>query len=338
MDRNGGTIDMKIKRIITGARAVLGCAALALSAPAALAQGEAYPARPITILVPFAPGGSSDTIRPIAQKAGEILNATIVIDHRVGAGGNVAALATKQAAPDGYTLFLANNGTLAINTALFPDLRFDPVKDFQAITKLMSFPSVLAVPADLPARNVKELVELGKSRPNGLTYASQGIGSGGHILGEMFRLKTGATLVHVPYRGAGPAVIDLTSGRTDLLFTSYMSAAGQIENGKIRVLGYTSLQRTPVLPNVPTMAEAGFPGTELEIWHGLVAPAGTPEPIVRKLHAAFVQAAKDPAIVKIVEPQAASIATNSPEAFAKEIADDVKNLGKVVRDADIKVK
>src|SRR5690606_37725955 len=150
-----------------------------------------YPSRTITILVPFAPGGSSDTVmRPIAQKAGEILNATIVIDNRTGAGGNVAALATKQAPPDGYTLFMANNGTLAINTALFPDLRFDPVKDFQPITKLVSFPSVLAVPTALPAKDVKELVALAKARPNGLSYASQGVGSGGHILGEMFRLKT----------------------------------------------------------------------------------------------------------------------------------------------------
>jgi len=308
-----------------------------VAASPGLAQTDTYPSRPITILVPFAPGGSSDTIiRPIAAKAAEALGATIVIDNRAGAGGNVAALATKQAAPDGYTLFLANNGTLAINPALFPDLRFDPIKDFAPITLIASFPSVLVVPADSGARSVKDLADLAKTKPAGLNYASQGVGSGGHILGEMFRLKVGAPMIHVPYRGAGPAVTDVVGSRVDLLFTSYISAGEQARGGKLRILGWTAPKRSAVLPEVPTMAEAGFSDVDLEIWHGLVAPAGTPPAIVRKLNEAFVKAARAPDIAQMVAPQAADIVTNTPEEFAKAIAADVERLGKVVRDAGIK--
>jgi tripartite-type tricarboxylate transporter receptor subunit TctC len=305
-------------------------------APSASAQSD-YPSRPITILVPFPPGGSADTvIRPIAQKVGEALKATIVIDNRTGAGGNVAALATKQAAPDGYTLFLANNGTLGINVSLFKELRFDAVKDFQPITPIISFPSVLAVPADLPAKSVKELIELAKSRPNGLNFGSQGVGSGGQILGEMLRLRTGTTMVHVPYRGAGPAVTDLAAGRIDFLFASYISVAGQVEAGKLRLIALTSPKRFPLLPNLPTMAEVGFPDMDVVIWHGMVAPAGTPPAIVRKLNEAFVAAANAPDIVSRVTPQLANIATSSPEAFAKLITDDIALFAKVIREAGIK--
>jgi tripartite-type tricarboxylate transporter receptor subunit TctC len=287
--------------------------------------------------VPFPPGGSSDTvIRPIAQKAAESMKATIVIDNRTGAGGNVAALSTKQAAADGYTLFLANNGTLAINPALFADLRFDPVKDFQPITPVVSFPSVLVVPSASPARSVKELVEFARSKPEGLSFGSQGVGSGGHILGEMLRLQTGTKMVHVPYRGAAPAVTDVAGGRVDFLFTSYISVAGQVQAGTVRMLGWTAHKRSPTIPDVPTMAEAGHPGTELEIWHGLVAPAGTPVAIVGRLNAEFVKAAQAPDIAKMVAPQAADVITSTPEEFGKLIAADIARLGKLVRDAGIK--
>lgn len=314
--------------------------ALTLIAPLGLATTASaqsdYPSRPITILVPFPPGGSSDTVlRPIAAKAAEALKATILIDNRTGAGGNVAALATKQAAPDGYTLFLGNNGTLGINVGLYKELRFDPVKDFQPITPIVSFPSVLAVPADLPAKSVKDLAALAKSRPNGLSFASQGVGSGGHILGEMFRLRTGAPMVHVPYRGAAPAVTDLAAGRTDFLFASYISVAGQVQAGKLKLLALTAPKRSPTLPDLPTMAEAGFQGMDVLIWHGLVAPAGTPPAIVRKLNEAFVAAANAPDIVSRVTPQVAEITTSSPEEFAKQIAADIALFTRVVQEAGI---
>jgi tripartite-type tricarboxylate transporter receptor subunit TctC len=302
----------------------------------AQAQSD-FPSRPITIIVPFPPGGSSDVItRLVAQKLGENLKTSIVIDNRGGGGGVPAALAMKQLAPDGYTLFLSNNGLFAIMPAL-TDIRFDPVKDFQPITPICMFPSVLVVPSGLPARNVKELVELAKSKPGGLNFASQGVGSGGHVLGEMLRMQTRAPFVHVPYRGAGPAVIDLTTGSVDLLFSSYASAISQVQAGKLRVLGWTAPKRSPALPDVPTMAEAGYPGVELVVWHGIMAPLGTPPEIVKKLNDEFAKAAHAPDVVQKAAAQGVEMSTMSPEAFAKLIAGDFDQLGKVIRDAGIKM-
>jgi tripartite-type tricarboxylate transporter receptor subunit TctC len=305
-------------------------------APAASAQ-ESFPTRPITIVVPFPPGGSSDVVtRLVAQRLGENLKTNVVIDNRGGGGGVPAAISIKQTTPDGYTLFLANNGLFAIMPALNADIRFDPIKDFQPVTPLFSFPSVLVVPSTSPARTVKELIELAKSKPGGLNYASQGVGSGGHILGEMLRLRSGAPLVHVPYRGAGPAVQDLAAGNVDLLFSSYVSAIGQVQAGKLRILAWTAARRSPALPDVPTMAEAGYPGVELEIWQGIVAPLGTPPAIVRKLNEEFVKAAKSPDIVAKVAAQAVEMYTTVPEDMTKLLASDIARLGKVIRDAGIK--
>ncbi|MEA2983397.1 MAG: hypothetical protein QOF09_5220 [Alphaproteobacteria bacterium] len=315
----------------------LGCTFLAM-ATAAPAQAQSdFPSRPITIIVPFPPGGSSDVItRLVAQKLGENLKTTIVIDNRGGGGGVPAALAMKQIAPDGYTLFLSNNGLFAIMPAL-TDIRFDPVKDFQPITPLVMFPSVLVVPEGSPARSVKELVELARSKPGGLNFASQGVGSGGHVLGEMLRMQTGAPFVHVPYRGAGPAVIDLATGSVDLLFSSYVSAIGQVQAGKLRVLGWTAPKRSPTLPDVPTMAEAGYPGVELVVWHGIMAPLGTPPEIVKKLNEEFAKAALSPEVVQKAAAQGVEMTTARPDEFAKLIAADFDQLGKVIRDAGIKM-
>lgn len=303
----------------------------------ATAQSDGFPSRPITVIVPFPPGGSSDVVtRLVAQRLGENLKSNVVIDNRGGGGGVPAAISIKQTAPDGYTLFLANNGLFAIMPALNADIRFDPIKDFQPVTPLFSFPSVLVVPSNSPARTVKELVDLAKSKPGGLNYASQGVGSGGHILGEMLRLRSGAPFVHVPYRGAGPAVQDLAAGNVDLLFSSYVSAIGQVQAGKLRILGWTATKRSPALPEVPTMAEAGYPGVELEIWQGIVAPLGTPPAIVKKLNEEFIKAAKAPDVVEKVGAQAVEMYTTTPDEFGKLIATDVERLGKVVRDAGIK--
>ncbi len=317
-------------------RTVLG-AAMSLAAIGPGRAQDGYPSRPITIVVPFPPGGSSDTVtRLVAAKLAENLKANVVIENRGGGGGVPAAIGFKQAAADGYTLFLANNGLFAILPALTADFRFDPVKDFQPITPLFSFPSVLVVPTASPAKTVKELVELAKSKPTGLNYASQGVGSGGHILGEMLRLQTKAPFVHVPYRGAGPAVSDLAGGNVDLLFSSYVSAIGQVQGGKLRILGWTSAKRSPALPNVPTMAEAGYPGVDLEIWQGIVAPLGTPPALVNRLNAEFVKAANAPEVVAKVAPQAVNITTSSPADMSKLMASDLARLAKLVRDAGIK--
>ena len=308
------------------------------SAPTASAQTDNFPSRPITIIVPFPPGGSSDVVtRLIAQKLGDNLKTNVVIDNRGGGGGVPAAIAIKQVTPDGYTLFLANNGLFAIMPAMTADIRFDPVRDFQPVTPLFAFPSVLVVPSNSPAKSAKDLVAFAKSKPGGLNFASQGVGSGGHILAEMFRMKSGAPLVHVPYRGAGPAVTDLAGGNVDLLFSSYVSAIGQVQAGKLRVLGWTAAKRSAALPDVPTMAEAGFPGVELAVWQGIVAPLGTPPAIVTKLHQEFVKAARSPDLVSKVAAQAVEIYTLSPEEFGRLLASDFEHLGKVVRDAGIKM-
>ena len=318
-------------------RFLLGFAFAALAwAPAANAQSD-FARRTITIMVPFPPGGTSDVVtRVIAAKVADSLKATVVIDNRSGGGGVVAAIATKQAAPDGTTLFLANNGLFAVTPAISSDVRFDPVKDFAPVTPLVLFPSVLIVPESSPAHTLKELVEYGRSKPSGLSFASQGIGSGGQIMGELLRLKTGLKMVHVPYRGAGPAAQDVAGGSIDMLFTSYISAAGQIQGGKVRVIAFTGQKRSPILPEVPTAAEQGFAGIEMDVWHGIVAPAGTPAPIVQHLNAEFVKAAQSPEVMKMVSAQAADILTSTPEEFARLIAKDIDRLGGAVRAAGIK--
>ncbi len=310
-------------------------AALFAAAPNAFAQGD-YPSRTITILVPFPPGGSADTvIRPIAQKVADSMKATIVIDNRPGGAGNIAAVATKQAPPDGYTLFLTNMSVMAVNPILQPDLRFDPVKDFAPITPIISFPHILIVPADSPAKSVAELAAHAKSKPGGLSFASQGVGSGGQILGEMFKSRVGAPMVHVPFRGAGPGVTEVMAGRIDFFFTSYISAGEQAKGGKVRIIAIGGKSRTDAAPGIPTMAELGYPGIEMDMWHGMVAPAGTPAPIVKRLNEEFTKAARSPDIERVVAVQATDIAVTSPEEFSKMIAADAERLGKVIREAGI---
>ena len=227
--------------------------------------------------MPFPPGGSADVvIRPVAAKVAEALKQPIVIDNRSGGGGNIAAQVTKQAAPDGYTLFLTNMGVMSVNPILSPELNIDPVKDFQPITPIISFPHILVVPPDSPVKTVADLAALAKTKPGGLSFGSQGVGSGGQILGEMFKSRLGVPMVHVPYRGAAPAATDIMAGRLDFLFTSYISIGEQAKAGKLRIVAIGGPKRIDAEPGIPTMAEAGFPGLDLEMWHGMVAPAGTP--------------------------------------------------------------
>ena len=224
-------MNFAIKPALHGITLALSCAALLAVVPATSAQADEYPSRTITLIVPFPPGGSSDIVmRLLAQKVAESLKQTIVIDNRPGGAGNVAAMAIKNAPPDGYLLMMGHTGTHAINPALYSDLKFDPVKDFQPITALISFNNILVVPEASPAKSVAELVALAKSKPDGLSYGSQGVGTGGHLLGELFAKQTGVKLVHVPYRGIAPAVTDTVAGRMDMLFASYVSTGGHIES------------------------------------------------------------------------------------------------------------
>jgi tripartite-type tricarboxylate transporter receptor subunit TctC len=315
----------------------LGAALLAALIVPAKAQHDTYPLRPITLLVPFAPGGSSDIVmRHVSKKASEGLKQTIIIENRPGGSGNVAAMAIKNAPPDGYMLMMGHTGSHAINATLYPDLKFDPIKDFAPITPLISFNNVLNVPENSPARSATELVALAKTKPEGLTYASQGVGTGGHLLGIILAKQTATTMVHVPYRGVAPALTDMVAGRVDLMFAAYLTAAPHVENGKLRMLAIAGAKRHPVIPDVPTMAEAGFPGVEMEQWFGLFAPAGTPEPVIRRLNEEFVKALQSDEVQKALLPQGSVIIPGKPEDLAAMVARDIVRLGVVVKESGAK--
>jgi len=312
-------------------------AVLVMTAAGRDATAELLSSRPITVVIPFTPGASSDTLQRIVnKKVAETTGQTLVVESRPGGGGVVAAAVVKQAPPDGHTLFQGNAGTHAANASLYATLPYDPIKDFRPITLLWSFPQLLAVPFDSPAKSVTELVALAKSRPAGLSFASQGTGSAGHLLGEMFKLRTGANMVHVPYRGAAPAAIDLSAGRVDFFFVSYSSLLPFLQGGKVRAIAVTSPQRLPVLPDAPTMTEAGFAGLALDAWFGLLAPAGTPDAVIDKLNAAFMQAVRDPQVIKQMTDQGAEGLATTPAEFATFIASETERFGKVVRAVGVK--
>jgi tripartite-type tricarboxylate transporter receptor subunit TctC len=318
--------------------ALCGIAALlvAIGVPA-YAQADDYPSRPITLLVPFVAGGSSDVVmRLVSRRVSERIKQTIVIDNRPGGAGNVAALAIKNAPKDGYTLMMGHTGTHAINATLYPDLKFDPIKDFTPITPLISFNNTLIVNGGSTAKSAKELVALGKAKSDGLTYASQGVGTGGHLLGVILAKQTGIQMIHVPYRGVAPAVTDMVAGRVDLMFSSYVTAGPHIESGKLRMLAIAGAKRHPKFPDLPTMAEAGFSGVEMEQWFGLFGPAGMPEPIVRKLNAAFVEALESDEVRNTLLPQGSVIIPGTPQDLGAMVARDIARLGQVVKDSGAK--
>ena len=310
---------------------------LALPLSSSLAQYDHFPSRPITIVIPFTPGGSADVLmRLVGQKLSESVKQPVLLDNRPGGGGNVGALAVKLAPPDGYTLFMAHTGTHAVNVTLYPDLKFDPIKDFQPITPLISFPSILVVPATSSAKTFAEFVARAKTKPGGLSYASQGIGSSGHLLGDMFARDVGAVMVHVPYRGAAPAITDLIAGRVDFLFSAPISAFAYVQDGRLRTLGITSEMRSPTFPDVATTTELGYPNPKLSTWFGIVGPTGIPAPIVKKLNGEFIRAAHSEAVTQMLVSQATEVFTGTPGEFSALIARDIVRLRKVVREAGAK--
>ena len=313
------------------------CIVALLAAAPTRAQVADYPSRPITLLVPFVAGGSSDVVmRLVSKRVSDKLKQTIVIDNRPGGAGNVAALAIKNAPKDGYTLMMGHTGTHAINATLYPDLKFDPVKDFTPITPLISFNNVLIINAESRAKSAKEMVAQAKSKPDGVTYASQGVGTGGHLLGVILAKQAGIKLIHVPYRGVAPAVTDMVGGRIDLMFSSYVSAGPHIKAGKLRMLAIAGAKRHPQLPQLPTMGEAGFPGVEMEQWFGLFGPAGMPEDVTRKLNEAFVEALKSDEVQNTLLPQGSIIIPGSPQDLAAIVKRDIVRLGQVVKDSGAK--
>ncbi|MGE5524232.1 MAG: tripartite tricarboxylate transporter substrate binding protein [Rhodospirillaceae bacterium] len=310
-------------------------ALLAAASSAAYAQSP-YPTKPIRFIVPFAPGGGGDIIvRTVAQKLTPRLGVTVVVDNRTGAGGNVGTELAAHAPADGYTLLMANVAPMAINVSVYKPLPYDPVRDFAPISLMASFPNVLVVHPAVPARSIAELVALARGKPGELTYASAGNGSTTHLAAEFFRAQAGLKLIHVPYKGGGPALTDLLAGQVTMYFGSMPASLPHIRSGRLRALGVTSLQRVRAAPDIPTVAESGFPGFEAVTWIGAVAPAGTSPAIVTRLNREIAGVMREADVGERLEAQGAEPMSDTPEAFAEYIRNEIRKWAAVVRDAGI---
>ena len=295
-----------------------------------------YPNKPIRMIVPFAPGGASDFVGRIIQpRMGELLGQQIVVENRPGASGNIGLDAAAKSAPDGYTIFLGNVGTVALNPAVFPKLGVTPTKDFIAITQVVDVPGVLVIHPDVKANTVKDLVAIAKAYPGKLNYASPGSGSQNRLEMEVFRRVGGnLDMVHVPYKGgAGPAVAGLAGGETHMMFVTASSAMTFIKNGRIKLLAVTSSKRLAAFPDTPTMAESGFPELTSGSWQGVFVPAGTPKEVVDKLYSVLMETMKTPEVVQRLGNGGVDVVTSAPGEFAKFVQSETDRWGKAVKEA-----
>jgi len=305
--------------------------------PLQAALAQSWPAKPIRLVVPFTPGGSTDILaRAIGQKLTEAWGQPVLIDNVPGAGGSIGADKVAKAAPDGYTLLMGHIGTLAVNPSLYPHLPYDPVRSFAPVAWVARVPNVLVVHPSVPARNVKELVALARARPGSLNYGSGGNGSAANLATEYFKLETGTSLLHIPYRGTAPAVTDLVGGQIQLLFTGAPAVIGQVRSGQLRALAVSSPQRLEALPDLPTVAESGYPGFEADQWYGVVAPAGTPREVVLKLNAQINLALGSPELKSRLASEGAIATPNPPEAFGALIAREIGRWRPVVGSGRVK--
>jgi tripartite-type tricarboxylate transporter receptor subunit TctC len=314
-------------------RAALGAiaAAAAVTALPAAAQGN-YPNKPITIVVPFAAGGTTDILaRVVGQALGTELGQPVVVDNRAGAGGNIGAQFAAKAPADGYTLFMGTVGTHAINQSLYKKLPFDPIKDFAPLTRVAMVPNLLVANPGKPYKNVKELIAYAKANPGKVNFGSSGSGSSIHLSGELFNSLAKVQMVHVPYKGSAPAVTDLLGGQIDVMFDNMPSAIQHVRAGKLRPLAVTTAKRSPELPDVPTVAEAGVPGYEATSWFGMFAPAGTPAPVVTKLNLALAKVLSDADVKKKLAEQGAEPYAEKPEQFAEFIRKETAKWSQVVK-------
>jgi tripartite-type tricarboxylate transporter receptor subunit TctC len=302
------------------------------------ARAQAYPSKPIRIICPFPPGGGVDiTARAIAYELARSLGQPVTVENKPGAGGNVGAAEGARAAPDGYTLFLTLSSLHSISPLLYSQLPFDPNKDFAYITPLVIFNNVLVVSPSAPAKSVQELVALAKREPGKLTFASSGNGTTVHLVGELFKSRAGIDIVHVPYKGSAPALTDLLGGNVTMMFDTIPSAVSQIKGGKLRALGVTGAKRSPLFPDVPTIAESGLPGFDAGAWYGLVAPAATPKEIIARLNAEAVKGANSKEFRERMEPLGFEIITGSPEKMAEMLRADGVRWGPVVKASGAKI-
>jgi tripartite-type tricarboxylate transporter receptor subunit TctC len=314
-------------------RALAVAVGLALACATTLPVAAAdYPTKPITLIIGFAPGGPSDVMaRILTKKMEEVLKQPLVIENRPGAGGSLAGTAVARAAPDGYTILLATGSLLAINVSLYKNLGYDPEKDFEPISLVGMQTNVLYTHPSVPAKTLSELIAHAKANPGKLSFGSGGIGTPAHLAGELLKMEAKIDITHVPFRGTGPALQNVIGGHVPMAFNPPSPLLPHIQSGAIRAIAITTLARTGALPDVPTVAESGFPGFEATTWHGLVAPAGTPKEVVAALHRALHATLNDPASRKQLTDLGIDLAPNSPDEFRAYIKSEIPKWAKIVQ-------
>ena len=315
----------------------LALVALAGATPLA-AVAQAYPAKPVRFIIPFPPGGATDILgRILGQKLGEATGQQFIVDNRGGASGNLGLELASKAPPDGYTITIGQAANLAINLSLMGKLPYDPVRDFTPITMIATSPNLLVVHPSLPVKSMKDLVALAKAKPGALNYASSGNGSPGHLAAELFKQIAGIQMTHIPYKGAGPALTDLVAGHAQLYFTAPISAQPFVKGGRLRMVAVTTAKRSPSLPDVPTVAESGYPGMDVASWWALLAPTGTPKDVVARLHAETVKILGTGDMRERLAAQGADAAPGSPEQLGAYIKSEIANWAKMVKTTGVKI-
>lgn len=302
------------------------------------AYAQSYPTKPVRLVIPYPAGGGTDIImRPFVQHLAERLGQPVVIDNRGGGGGSIGMEAAARATPDGYTIVMALTAQLAVNPALYKNLPYDPVKDFTPITLFADGPYVLVVHPSLPVKSVQELVELARKRPNEITYGSAGSGSGAHLAAERLKIMTGIKMLHIPYKGGGPALTGLLSGEVQVLFPTWAEGRSFIKEGRIRALGVTTARRPKALPNIAPIAEAGVPGYDSGVWYALLAPAGTPRAIIDRLNRETIIVLNNPEYSKLLVEQAIEPIGSTSEELTQHIKRELDKWAKVVKDAGVRI-
>jgi tripartite-type tricarboxylate transporter receptor subunit TctC len=311
---------------------------LLLCAAATQVVAQTYPSKPLKMIIPYPPGGGNDTLgRLFAAKLGERIGQPVVVENRPGAGTIIGTEAAAKSPPDGYTILLSSIATHALSPNLYAKVPYDPIRDFAPITLLGIAPTVLVVPADLPAKDLAELVAAAKAKPGGLGYASGGNGTPPHINGEVFKSVAGVDLLHVPYKGGGPALVDLMAGRVQVMLDTAASAMPHVRSGKLRALAITGAKRSPEYPDIPTFAEAGLPGYDTNAWYSVHAPAGTPPEVVRRLNAELVASLKEPDVQARFKQLTTEPVGNSPEEFAAFVKAELDKYARVIKGAGIRL-
>jgi tripartite-type tricarboxylate transporter receptor subunit TctC len=314
---------------------IVAVAALAF-AQGALAQG--FPVRPITMVVGFAPGGGTDGVaRVVAKKMGDSVGQTVIVENKAAAGGTVATHQVARSAPDGYTILLGSVGSIAVWPHLNPKLPYDPLRDLAPITMAVEFPNVIVVNATLPVKTLPEFVAAAKAKPGTIGYGSSGVGGIGHLAGALLALTAGIDIVHVPYKGGGPAMQDLLGGQIPAMVATPVTALPHVKSGKLRALATTGAARPAMMPDVPTVAESGYPGYEATNWYAYYAPAGTPKDVLARLHKELVDALNAPDVREQLDRQGVEAKPGTPEALTKYMERELATWGKVVKAAKIQV-